>query len=144
VSILFLDSLYFLFTFPAGRSGCGKSFLLLQVVQHCASAEWIVIYIPRAVSLVNSTTSYVYDIRTQTYLQPAFALQILQRMLKVNTEVLDSVPLHEDLVLEKLSFLAGDSLSNVILAATKAKNRRVAQSPLVLEAVMRTLEKQTR
>ena len=129
--------------FQAGRSGCGKSFLLLQVVKHCASAEWIVIYIPRAVTIVNSTTSYVYDIRTQTYLQPAYAFQMLQRILNANVELLGLVPLHEDLILEKLSFSAGTKLSSVMRAAVGARSRKIAQSPVVLEAVMRTLEKQT-
>ena len=86
----------YLLTFPAGRSGCGKSFLLLQVVKHCSSAGWIIIYIPRAVNLDNATTEYLYDIRTQTYLQTKFAFQTLQHTLTVNSELLSSIPLHED------------------------------------------------
>lgn len=128
---------------PAGRPGCGKSFLLLQAVQHCVAEKWIVIYIPRAVSLVNSTTAYTYDVRTKTYQQPVFTLQTLQRILKVNSEVLDSVQLQEDLVLEKMTIFAGTSLSDLIGSTIRAKTRRVAQTPLVLETVMRTLEKQT-
>ena len=93
--------------------------------------------------MVNSTTPYVYDIRTQTYLQPEYAFQHLQRILKVNAELFKSVQLQEDLILEKLSFSAGDSLYSVMRAAVGAKSRRKAQSPVVLEAVMRTLEKQT-
>ena len=130
-------------TFPAGRSGCGKSFLLLQLVQHCASEKWIVIYIPRAVSLVNSTTAYTYDIRTQTYLQPVYAFQLIQRILKVNSELLNTVLLEEDLVLEKETFTAGKSLSQLLGFAVRAKARKIVQSPLVLETVMKTLEKQT-
>ncbi|THH20466.1 hypothetical protein EW146_g917 [Bondarzewia mesenterica] len=56
-----------------GSSGCGKSFLLLQGVQYAKSMNWIVLYIPRAINLVNSTSTYTYDLRTQTYLQPVFA-----------------------------------------------------------------------
>lgn len=33
--------------FLAGRSGSGKSFLLLQAVEYCAQSDWVVIYIPR-------------------------------------------------------------------------------------------------
>ena len=131
-------------TFPAGRSGCGKSFLLLQLVKYCASAEWIVIYIPRAVNLVNSTTPYIYDIRTQTYLQSKFAFQTLQRMLNVNLELLDSVELQEDLEWDNKSYSAGATLSSVILAAIGARRRKASLSPVILDAVMRTLEKQTR
>ena len=145
MSILALDSSHLLINaFPAGRSGCGKSFLLLQVVQHCASTDWIVIYIPRAVNLVNSTNSYVYDIRTQTYLQTEFALQTLQRMLTVNSKVLDSVQLHEDLELDNISHSAGELLTVVIRAALGAHTRRLAQAPFVLEAVMKSIEKQTK
>lgn len=144
----FLESLHFFYslmnTFPAGRSGCGKSFLLLQAVQHCASQKWIVIYIPRTVGIVNSTTPYTYDIRTQTYLQPAFAFQTLQRMLTVNTEALNSVQLQEKLLLEKREVPAGTSVADLIGIAISERSRTVAQSPLILETVMRTLEKQTK
>ena len=128
---------------PAGRSGCGKSFLLLQAVQHCASQNWIVIYIPRTVGTVNSTTPYTYDIRTQTYLQPAFAFQTLLRMLTVNTDALNAIKLKENLVLEKQVVPAKTSLADLIGIAISERSRTVAQSPLILETVMRTLENQT-
>lgn len=64
-------------------------------------------------------------------------------MLTVNSELFKSVQLQEDLVLEKLSFSAGALLSTVMRSAVGARSRRIAQSPVVLEAVMRTLEKQT-
>jgi len=115
--------------FPAGRSGCGKSFLLLQAVQYCASQKWIVIYIPRAVNIINSTTPYTYDIRTQTYLQPAAAFQILQRMLTVNNETLSSVRLQENLMLERQEVPAGTSLTDLIGIAILERERTVAQSP---------------
>jgi hypothetical protein len=38
------------YMFLAGRSGAGKSFLLLQAVEYCAQSDWVVIYIPRGVS----------------------------------------------------------------------------------------------
>ena len=117
--------------------------MLLQAVQHCASQKWIVIYIPRAVGTVNSTTPYAYDIRTQTYFQPAFTFQILQRMLTVNAEALSSVRLQQNLVLEKQEVPTGTSLADLIGIAISERSRTVAQSPLILETVMRTLEKQT-
>jgi small subunit ribosomal protein S29 len=64
-------------------------------------------------------------------------------MLTVNSEILKSVELHEDLELDNLSFSAGKSLPIVIRGALGANTRRLAQAPLVLEAVMRSLEKQT-
>ena len=64
-------------------------------------------------------------------------------MLNVNSEILRSVPLHENLELEKLQFSAGASLYSVVRAAVVARSRRAIQSPVILEAAMRSLEKQT-
>jgi hypothetical protein len=64
-------------------------------------------------------------------------------MLTINSEVLNSVQLREDSVLDKLSFYDWDSLYGVIRAAVGARSRRIAQSLLVLEAVMRSLDKKT-
>ena len=71
-------------------------------------------------------------------------MQILQRMLTVNREALDSIQLHEDLVMEKVTYSAGAILSRVMIdGAVGARTRRMAQASFVLEAVLRTLEKQT-
>ncbi|KAF4610525.1 hypothetical protein D9613_006518 [Agrocybe pediades] len=126
-----------------GRAGCGKSFLMLQAVEHCVRDEWIVIYIPRAINLVNSTTPYAYDIRTQTYLQPAYSFQTLQRMLTVNKAKLAEIPLVEDLVLEKQTLTKGTKLTKVIEFAIAERARTVGQSPAILDAVMRSLDVQT-
>ncbi|KDR70846.1 hypothetical protein GALMADRAFT_810886 [Galerina marginata CBS 339.88] len=125
-----------------GHAGCGKSFLLLQAVEHCARDGWVVIYVPRAINLVNSTTPYIYDLRTQTYLQPAFSFQTLQRMLTVNQKALSNIPLVEDLVLDKQTVPKGTPLTRVIEIAMAERARTMAQSPLVLDAVMRSLDQQ--
>ncbi|KAF8159956.1 mitochondrial ribosomal death-associated protein 3-domain-containing protein [Crassisporium funariophilum] len=127
-----------------GRAGCGKSFLLLQAVEHCVAQKWVVIYIPRAVNLVNSTTTHAYDIRTQTYLQPTFSFQTLQRMLTVNDVALRKLTLQTSLQLEKREVPAGTSLAELIEIAINDRSRSVAQAPLILETVMRALEEQTR
>ena len=65
-------------------------------------------------------------------------------MLTVNEEALKSIQLHEDLVMEKVTYHAGELLSRVIIeGAVGARTRRMAQAPFVLDAVMKTLEKQT-
>lgn len=152
----------FVFWQAAGRPGCGKSFLLLQVVEHAIQRDWIVIYVPRgkaaepyqirilanvilsAVDLVNSTTSYSYDIRTQTYLQPKFSFQTLQRMLTVNKYAFENLHLPKDVVLEKQVVPAGTSLAKAIGVALAERNKTgsVASSPALLEGVMRALETQ--
>ena len=65
-------------------------------------------------------------------------------MLTVNTEALSSVQLQEILVLERQEVPAGTSLADLIGIAISERSRTVTQSPLILETVMRTLEKQTK
>ena len=65
-------------------------------------------------------------------------------MLTVNTEALNSVQLQEKLLLEKREVPAGTSVADLIGIAISERSRTVAQSPLILETVMRTLEKQTK
>ncbi|EGN95341.1 hypothetical protein SERLA73DRAFT_95973 [Serpula lacrymans var. lacrymans S7.3] len=123
-----------------GAPGCGKSFLLLQAVQYCASKDWLVLYIPRGVSLVNSTTAYVYDIRTQTYLQPVFAYQTLQRFLTVNSAKLQSLSTRQATELERRPPLpAGTPLIDLINVGLRDQ----IVAPTVLTALMNELGQQT-
>lgn len=108
----------------------------------------------KAINLVNNTSHYAYDIRTQTYAQPVYSFQTLQRMLTVNSELLNKIPLAEDLILEadgakrgaetNRIINKGTSLSQVIevIIKEKEKSRNVAAAPVFLEAVLKTLEKQ--
>jgi len=64
-------------------------------------------------------------------------------MLTVNAEPLGSIQLQENLVLEKQEVPAGTSLVDLIGIAISERSRTMAQSPLILETVMKTLEKQT-
>jgi len=97
------------------------------------------------VDLVNSTTSYAYDHRTQTYLQPSFSFQTLQRMLTVNKKAFENISLLEDLVLEKQVIPSGTNLAKTISFAIqeRSKSGSVTSSPAILEGVMRALDSQT-
>ncbi|KAF8346806.1 mitochondrial ribosomal death-associated protein 3-domain-containing protein [Amanita rubescens] len=75
-----------------GRSGAGKSYLLLQAVEYCAKSGWVVVYIPQAVNLVNSS---------QTYIQSPFAYQTLQRALSINISILSSLSTAKNTFLRK-------------------------------------------
>ena len=137
--------------------------MLLQLVEHAIQRNWIVIYIPRgklrkrnnwsffnliwlAVDIVNSTTSFAYDIRTRTYLQPHFSFQTLQRMLTVNKTAFESIYLPNSIVLDKQTIPAGTNLAKAIgiIVTEKNKSGSVASSPALLEGVMRTLDTQTK
>ena len=93
-----------------------------------------------AVNLVNSTTSYVYDLRTQTYLQPAFAYQTLQKILTVNPTALASLQTQQELILEKKALGAGSSLSELINIGLKEQ----ALAPIILDTLMTELAEQTK
>ncbi|TEB25788.1 mitochondrial carrier protein [Coprinellus micaceus] len=125
-----------------GRAGSGKSFLLHQVVQYAQTQGWVVLYIPRAVTLVNSTNSYTYDIRTQTYLQPRASYLTLDKLYKANSALLSQLTLSRELVTEKLNIPAGTTLAEVAQAGIKDKS--FTSGPVVLETVLKELETQTK
>lgn len=113
---------------------------MLQAVEHCIANDWIVVYIPRAVNLVNSTTPYDYDLRTQTYLQPAFAFQTLQRLQTVNSTTLSALTTHKKFVFEKREVPQGTSLFDLVGVALKDP----ASAPVILDALMAELSVQTK
>ncbi|KAJ4474475.1 mitochondrial ribosomal death-associated protein 3-domain-containing protein [Lentinula aciculospora] len=123
-----------------GPSGCGKSFLLLQAVQFCLAEEWIVIYIPRAKTTVNSTTTHTYDLRTQTYLQPNFAQQTLRRILEVNSSNLQTLTMREGLNYDRRSFSSGTTLAQLASAGSKDP----VISSVVLETLLNELSRQSK
>ncbi|KZT25215.1 hypothetical protein NEOLEDRAFT_1162888 [Neolentinus lepideus HHB14362 ss-1] len=123
-----------------GSAGCGKSVLLLQAVEYAEKTGWLVLYIPRAVSIVNSSTTHIYDLRTQTYHQPTFAYQTLMRFLTVNRDRLQNLKTTVDVPLDRRSTVpAGDGLVDLIEIGL----RDPFLAPTVLTAVMEELEKQT-
>ncbi|KAJ4482989.1 mitochondrial ribosomal death-associated protein 3-domain-containing protein [Lentinula edodes] len=123
-----------------GPSGCGKSFLLLQSVQYCLAKGWIVIYIPRAKTTVNSTTTHTYDLRTQTYLQPNYAQQTLRRILEVNSANLETLTLREGLNYDRRSFSSGTTLAQLASAGSKD----AVISSVVLETLLNELSRQSK
>ncbi|KAI0306051.1 mitochondrial ribosomal death-associated protein 3-domain-containing protein [Multifurca ochricompacta] len=125
----------------SGSVGSGKSFLLIQGVEYAASAGWLVMYIPRAINLVNSSTPYSYDLRTQTYLQPLFAQRTLQRFRTVNENTLSSLVAEEKIDLhDGLSLSQGTPLISLIDVGIKDQTF----APTVLAALLEALGKQTK
>lgn len=109
-------------------------------------------YIPRAASLVNSTTPHVYDLRTQTYLQPLASYQLIQKLVQVNHGKLDKIKLKEPIHLaqpipapelregKREVFESGMTLAEVVGIALKDKS--YGSSSVVLDGVMKALESQ--
>jgi len=123
-----------------GSPGCGKSFTLIQAVQYASSNNWLVFYFPRAINTVNSTTAYVYDAQTRTYLQPTYAYQTLQRFLTVNSNQLQTLATKDDIPLDKRPSVPKGTLITDLISLGM-KDQPIA--PAVLSAVLKELGKQT-
>ncbi|KAH8105549.1 mitochondrial ribosomal death-associated protein 3-domain-containing protein [Phellopilus nigrolimitatus] len=124
-----------------GSAGCGKSYLMLQLVSYSAVNDWIVLYIPRAHKLVDSSTSYFYDPRTQTYLQPTASNQILQRFLTVNKKILEKLKVSGRVTFEKRKAVdTGKSLADLINIAMSEQHL----APVIMSKVLEEIGKQER
>lgn len=88
---------------------------------------------------VNSSTSYVYDPRTRTYLQPAYASQTLQNFLTVNLQLLQKLETPEDVQIEgRATIPKGTPLTDLIAAGAKDQN----SAPGILSTLLEILGKQ--
>ncbi|KAF7982520.1 hypothetical protein HWV62_28132 [Athelia sp. TMB] len=123
-----------------GDRGAGKSFALLQAIQYAIARHWIVLYIPRAISLVNSSSPHAYDARTQTYVQPNTAYQLLQRFLTVNRATLAELRLARDHELSSTK-RAAKGTGVVELIEMGVRDQNIAA--VVLEGALEELAGQT-
>ncbi|KAI0761832.1 mitochondrial ribosomal death-associated protein 3-domain-containing protein [Trametes elegans] len=123
-----------------GKPGCGKSYLMVQAVQYCSQKGWLSLYIPRAISLVNSSTSYVYDPRTQTYGQPAYAQQLLKRFVDVNGSLIRHLTLRSSYPFDERPVNSGEPLLNLINVGLEYQH----QASTALSALFDELAKQTK
>jgi small subunit ribosomal protein S29 len=92
------------------------------------------------VNLINSTTPYEYDLRTQTYLQPKFAYQTLQRLQTVNSALLMTLTTQRKFVFERREVPLGTSLFDFIGVALKDPT----SAPIILDALVSELGAQTK
>ncbi|CEL61808.1 37S ribosomal protein S23, mitochondrial OS=Schizosaccharomyces pombe (strain 972 / ATCC 24843) GN=rsm23 PE=3 SV=1 [Rhizoctonia solani AG-1 IB] len=119
-----------------GAAGSGKSHLLLQAANYAAASEWIVLYAPRVISWINSTTPYTYDPRTKTFQQPELAAQILGQFITANSEILlaPSTQITKDIKNERLgSFSKGDPLSALLSVGQKHQSLATEVLAVTLE-----------
>jgi small subunit ribosomal protein S29 len=93
-----------------------------------------------AIKLIDSSTSYEYDARSQTYLQHDFARQVLARLLAVEGKKLEKIPVSERAVSghPSVSVRSGDTLVSFI------SNGLGERSPAMeyLEIVLASLSEQ--
>ena len=94
-----------------------------------------------ASKMVDSSTPFAYDSRTQMYLQGLYAQQSLSRLLTVNKAALGSITLDKDIELEKRTPIsANTSLAEVAEIGSKESHN----APALLAAVMERLGEQTK
>jgi small subunit ribosomal protein S29 len=91
--------------------------------------------------MVDSTTPYTYDSKTQIYVQTHYAQQSLSRLLAVNKKALSTISLGREVELEKRKPIsAGTSLAEVAEIGSKEHHH----APALLALVMATLGTQTK
>lgn len=127
-----------------GPIGSGASTLLLQSFSYALESSWVVIYVPRSINLVDSSSPYAYNEALQTYLQPAIARAMLEKILSVNKSVIANMSTRSESVsLDKGPAIeAGTLLTEVIQEGLKSTATPVATQQ-VLELVLKTLVQQT-
>ena len=91
------------------------------------------------IDTVNSSTSYTYDPRTQTYLQPAYASQTLQNFSAANSRLLQQLDIPEDIPIEgRAAIPKGAPLAELIAVGAKDQN----SAPAILSTLLEILGKQ--
>lgn len=127
----------------------GKSQLLLQSVACALSADWVVVYIPRLTTYINSTSSYVYSAEEKVYLQPDLARSLLSSIRGANSRAaLQRVPvsLPEGMATAPrgVTITERTTLLDVLAAATDGDRPLTAlASQQVLDVVLHALATQT-
>ena len=93
---------------------------------------------PAGISLVNSSTPYAYDPRTQTYGQPAFAQQLLKRFVDVNERLIKNLKVQGSYPFKETTIDSSSSLLDLITIGIESQE----SAPTVLSALFTELSKQ--
>lgn len=125
-----------------GNRGSGKSMLLAQSIAYALDDGWVVISVPRAVNLINSSTPYSYNAQHKAYLQPEATRTLLQAVLKVNAAALKQIKTEDKVEVDGTSIDAGTPLEALVKRGTEDTTSAAARQTL-LEATFKTLAGQT-
>ncbi|KPV75291.1 uncharacterized protein RHOBADRAFT_43782 [Rhodotorula graminis WP1] len=132
--------------FLTGDKGTGKSSLLLQAVSYAQSTDWIVLYLPSALPLVNSSTPHTYSQQRALFEQPALASALLSKFAAANKAAFkqlqttkehafgDSKKVAQGKTLEDLAKAAGgdDKLTTAVFEAVMEELAAQNQRPVLL------------
>lgn len=126
-----------------GSTGTGISTLLLQCFSYALESSWLVVYIPRSINMVDSSSPYAYSEALQTYLQPEIARTLLEKVLSINGENLSKITTGGNSVVFEDGFRirANATLSEAIQAGLQSSTSPAATQQ-VLELVFKTIVQQ--
>ncbi|KAF9173381.1 37S ribosomal protein S23 mitochondrial [Mortierella sp. AD011] len=102
-----------------GEAGSGKSATLLQTVSHCLSAGWVVIYVPKASTWMNSSFAYNKVPNTTSFVQPSLASTLAGQIHSVNKSALNNIVTSEVARVGRHDIVAGTTLSALLEIAVK-------------------------
>lgn len=124
--------------------GSGMSTLLVQAFSYALESGWIVLMLPRALQLVDSSSPYVHSEAQQTFLQPELARSLLERLLAVNGEPLRKIALRDGPVTLARGGGTIEAGTNLADVARRGVGAGVAPDAVqtVLETVLRALVQQ--
>ncbi|KAG0371276.1 mitochondrial ribosomal death-associated protein 3-domain-containing protein [Gamsiella multidivaricata] len=121
-----------------GDSGSGKSALLLQTVSHCLSAGWVVVYVPKASTWMNSSFAYSKAANSTSFVQPLLASNLVGQINSVNKSVLSKIVTSEKVRVGRHEIEKGTTLS--ALLETGVKDQFAAQD--IMEVFMKEMSAQ--
>ncbi|SPO25195.1 related to RSM23 - mitochondrial ribosomal protein of the small subunit [Ustilago trichophora] len=124
-----------------GSKGSGKSTLLAQSIAYALDDGWVVISVPRAINLINSSTLYTYSAQHKAYLQPEATKSLLEAVLKVNGAALKEIKTTEVVEVDGSKFEAGTPVEALVKRGVDEASSAAAKQTL-LEAVFKTLSTQ--
>ncbi|KAF9438327.1 37S ribosomal protein S23 mitochondrial [Entomortierella beljakovae] len=102
-----------------GEAGSGKSATLLQTVSHCLTAGWVVIYVPKASTWINSSYPYNKVASTSSFTQPSLASTVIGQVNSVNNTILSKIVTSEDARVGRHDVKAGTSLTELLEVGIK-------------------------
>ncbi|KAF9576385.1 37S ribosomal protein S23 mitochondrial [Mortierella alpina] len=102
-----------------GDSGAGKSAMLLQTVSHCLSSGWVVIYVPKASTWMNSSYAYNKVPSTATFVQPSLASALAGQINSVNKDALSKIVTSEKAKVGRHEVEKGTTLSALLQMGIK-------------------------
>lgn len=125
-----------------GSRGSGKSTLLAQSIAYALDDGWVVISVPRAINLINSSTLYTYNAQHKAYLQPEATQQLLEAVLKVNAAAVKQIKTTQAVEVDGANLDAGTTLEVLLKRGVDDASSAAAKQTL-LQAVFHTLSSQT-